>query len=377
MWHNRWNRRGRRVGATAVASLALAATAFLAPAAAAPRSHTSAPPPVFGSSGIKPYSGYENRFPTTFPVPKVVHGKHYTIGCQNPVNAGNQTTTTFCLGVMAEAHALGMRYIGVVTNVTVTKQVSNFEQLVAEGANAIVLYPLSPTALTTALANAKKHGVVVIAENVTVTPKAFTPPGYRAQVWEGRDEEAYLSVAEMAKLVPHGKIGIIGIAAPVPAIKFLVTRYRFYAKQFGLTIVGEYDVTHTTVSGGETAMTALLAKYPDMQGLLAFNDTTAVGAYTAARSEGRTGIKIVGINGSTTGIDAVKAAHVAPLIQVDAVGQGMEATLGAYDALTRQHLPLPKVVVRPPTAIITKQDVAKVPSWQKELSEIRPAHLIY
>ena len=369
-------KRGLRLGASALAGLALAAVSAGVPAGAASTKHHRAPG-VFGAPGIKPYKGYENRFSTGFPIPKVEHNKHYTIGCQNPVNAGNQTTTTFCLGVQAEAHALGMKYIGVVTDVTVTKQVSNFNQLVAEGANAIVLYPLAPTALSTSLANAAKHGVAVIGENVTVTPKAATPPGYKAQVWEGRDEEAYLSVAEMAKLVPHGKIAVIGIAAPVPAIKFLVTRYRYWAKKFGLTIVGEQDVTVTNVSGGQTAMTGLLGQYSGIQGVLAFNDTTAVGAYTAARDEGKSTIKIVGINGSSTGIDAVKAGHVSAIIQVDAVGQGMEAAIGAYDALTKQHLPLPKVVVRPPRAIITKSDVGKVPSWHKELSEIKPKHLVY
>ncbi|MGH9029173.1 MAG: sugar ABC transporter substrate-binding protein, partial [Acidimicrobiales bacterium] len=359
-----------------VAGLALVVVSTAVPASAA-RSSEHKVPAVLGATGIKPYGGYGNRFPTTFPIPKVEHDKHYTIGCENPVNTGNQTTTSFCLGVSAEARALGMKYIGVVTDVTVTKQVSNFNQLVAEGANAIVLYPLAPNALSTSLANAKKHGVAVIGENVTVTPAAATPPGYEAQVWEGRDEEAYLSVAEMAKLAPHGKIAVIGIAAPVPAIKFLVTRYRYWARKFGLTIVGEQDVTVTNVSGGETAMTGLLGKYSDIQGVLAFNDTTAVGAYTAVRDEGKTGIEIVGINGSSTGIDAVKAGHVAAIIQVDAVGQGLEAALGAYDVLTKQHLPLPKVVVRPPRAIITKSDAGKVPSWQKELSEIGPKHLIY
>jgi ribose transport system substrate-binding protein len=368
-------KKARRLELSVVA-LALAATMTGIWAGTAGASRHNAPQ-IFGAKGIKPYRGFETKFPDTFPLPKVEHNKHFTIGCQNPVNAGNQTTTTFCLGVQAEARALGMKYIGVVTDVTVTKQVSNFNQLVAEGANAIVLYPLAPTALSTSLANAAKHGVAVIGENVTVTPKAATPPGYTAQVWEGRDEEAYLSVAEMARLVPHGKIAIIGIAAPVPAIKFLVSRYRYWAKHFGLSVVGEQDVTVTNVSGGQTAMTGLLGKYPDIQGILAFNDTTAVGAYTAARDEGKSTIKIVGINGSSTGIDAVKAGHVAAIIQVDAVGQGMEAALGAYDALTKQHLPIPKVVVRPPRAIITKADVAKVPSWHKELTEINSRHLVY
>ena len=97
------------MGAAAVAVLALG-TFSAGVAVGVPRvGHGYKVPAVFGAHGIKPYRGYEDRFPTSFPLPKIEHGKHFLIGCQNPVNAGNQTTTTFCLGVQAEARALGMR----------------------------------------------------------------------------------------------------------------------------------------------------------------------------------------------------------------------------------------------------------------------------
>src|SRR5438132_148655 len=148
------------------------------------------------AAGIKPYSGFERSYAAAFHVPNKVAGKHFKIGCQNPVNAGNETTATFCKGVQAEAGALGMSYIGLNDDLSVDKQVSNFNQLLAQGANAIVLYPLAPNSLRASLAKAKAQGVAVIGLNVTFT-KSAKAPGYDAQVWEGRDHEAYLSVAEM------------------------------------------------------------------------------------------------------------------------------------------------------------------------------------
>jgi ABC-type sugar transport system substrate-binding protein len=202
--------------------------------------------PAVGASGsteataaaVKPYPGFEKAYRSSFPIPKKVAGKTYTIGCQNPVGQGNETTTTFCKGVQAEASALGMKYIGLDDRLSIDKQVSNFNQLLARGANAIALYPLAPNALRASLAKAKRQGVAVIGFNVTFT-KSAKAPGYDAQIWEGRDAEAYLSVAEMARVAPRGKVVIVGIGAPVPAIKYLAQRYRFWAMKFGLQVIGE------------------------------------------------------------------------------------------------------------------------------------------
>lgn len=326
------------------------------------------------TASVAPYSGFETQYAKTFPIPKVVPGKHFTIGCQNPVNAGNPTTATFCDGVQAEAQALGMRYIGLSDDVTVSKQVTNFNQLLAQGANAIVLYPLAPNSLSTSLSRAKSQGVAVIGLNVTFT-KSAAAPGYDAQVWEGRDEEAYLSVAEMAKLVPHGKIVTIGIGIPVPALKYLVQRYDYWASQFGLKVLGDQDNQTDDIAGGQQAMTGLLGKFGSIDGVLGYNDESAVGAYTAARGEGRTGIKFIGINGSSIGLGALQAGHISAVVQVDAVNQGAQAAMAAYDELTKQGLPLPPVVVRGPR-LITPANINSVSSWADQLAAVKSGSLV-
>jgi ribose transport system substrate-binding protein len=360
----------RTVGfATAVLGLIVAAS-FLAASGSAHGSQAAA---AAAAPLVKPYTGFESKYAKAFPVPKRISGKRYTIGCQNPVGPGNETTKTFCAGVAAEASALKMRYIGLDDGLSLDKQVSNFNQLLAQGANAIVLYPLAPDALRASLAKAKKQGVAVVGLNVTFT-KSAKAPGYNAQVWEGRDTEAYLSVAQMAKLVPHGNVGVIGIGAPVPAIKYLAQRYRYWAQRFGLKVVGESDNASDDIPGGNKAMAGLLGKYSKIDGVLAYNDESAVGAYTAARTAGRNGIKFVGINGSSLGLSALRAGHISAVIQVDAVGQGAQAAGAAYDVLTKQNLPLPNVVVRAPR-LITKANIGSVSSWSKELAKIKSGKL--
>src|SRR5579884_1190505 len=285
----RWDR--CKMG-TAIRTAAVAVAAAVAATACGSSSHGSSSSSSASTSSsttaaatrapIAPYNGFEKQYPTSFPVPKIVPGKHFTIGCQNPVNAGNPTTTTFCEGVRAEAQALGMRYIGLDDDVSVSQQVTNFNQLLAQGANAIVLYPLAPNSLRVSLAKANRKGVAVIGLNVTFTPGGHAP-GYDAQVWEGRDQEAYLSVAEMAKLVPHGKVVTIGIGEPVPALKYLVQRFDYWSRKFGLQVLGDEDNPTDDISGGQRAMAGLLGKFGTIDGVLAYNDESAVGAYTAAR----------------------------------------------------------------------------------------------
>ena len=167
----------RRVGGSLlVACVLVAAAALLATSASAGTDSTAAT-----AAGIKPYPGFETKYPQSFPVPKKQQGKTHTIGCQNPVGPGNETTATFCKGVQAEASALGMKYIGLDDGLSIDKQVSNFNQLLAQGADAIALYPLAPNALRASLAKAKKQHVAVIGLNVTFT-KSAKAPGYDAQV---------------------------------------------------------------------------------------------------------------------------------------------------------------------------------------------------
>lgn len=359
---------GRRTVGLGLAACVLVAAVAVVTAPAVGSSGSTA-----ASAAVRPYPGFEKGYRQSFPIPRKVSGETFTIGCQNPVGPGNETTTTFCKGVQAQASALGMRYIGLDDGLSIDKQVSNFNQLLARGADAIALYPLAPNALRASLAKANRQGVAVIGFNVTFTRNAKAP-GYDAQIWEGRDAEAYLSVAELARIAPRGKVVIVGIGAPVPAIKYLAQRYRFWAKKFGLQVIGEQDNPTDDIPGGRQAMSGLLGKYSEIDGVLAYNDESAVGAYTAARSAGRNDIKIIGINGSSLGISALEAGRVAAIVQVDAVNQGAQAATGAYDILTKQGRRLPKVVVMRPK-LLTEENLDSATSWADQLARIKGGSL--
>ena len=121
-------------------------------------------------------------------------------------------------------------------------------------------------------------------------------------------------------------------------------------------------------------MSGLLGTYSDIDGVLAYNDESAVGSYTAARSAGRNDIKIVGINGSSLGISALDAGMSRRSSRSTPSTRARRPPPGAYAVLTKQGGRLPNVVVMRPK-LLTKQNLNSVTSWADQLTKIKAGSL--
>jgi ribose transport system substrate-binding protein len=343
--------RRSRVAIAAAAAIVLAVTVGVALAA------------------VPGYKGLEGNAPASYPKPVVKAGTKCTIGYMNPL-AANESLQYMQKGAIAQAKALKCKLILLDDALDVDKQVSNMQQLLAQKVNAIVFYPLDPKAVLPVLSQAKKQGVPVVAIDANFgNPKAKSAPGIVAGVWQGRDIMAFLQVQALAKAKPGAKVGLIGIGAPVPALKYLNAREAFYAKKAGLTVVGTQDNPTDDVTGGEKAGNALIQRYPDMDAVIGYNDPSAVGAVIAARAAGRK-LTVIGLNGTSDGIAAVKDGRLAATVQGDAPGIGRETVKAAYLWAMKQNKSLPKVVILPPR-IVTKANVGSIPSWDQEIKRIR------
>jgi len=173
----------------------------------------------------------------------------------------------------------------------------------------------------------------------------------------------------VAAAKPGANVGLIGIGAPVPALKYLQSRETFWAKKAGLNIVGNQDNPSDDVTGGEKAANGLLQRYSNIDAIIGYNDPSAVGAYTAARGAGKT-LTIVGLNGTSDGIAGIKSGRLAATVQTDAVGFGREQAYAAYDLITKQNLPLPKIIVRP-SILVTKANLSTIPSYAAQVKAIK------
>lgn len=316
------------------------------------------------------YTGVEATLPTEYKMPVKKAGAKCTIGFQNPI-AANETLTYWQRGVEAQAKVFGCKVIALDDQLSPDKQVSNMQQLLAQKVNAIIFYPIDPKATVPVLRQAKAQGVPVLAVDGTFgSVKASAPylPYIASQVWQGRDIQAYMQADALAKAAPGAKVGLINIGAPVPALKYLLQREQFWLKKRGLTVLGEQDNPSDDVTGGEKAANGLIQRYANMNAVVCYNDPSALGAITAARGAGRK-LTVIGLNGSSDGLAAVRAGREAATVQVDSVGWGQQQAIAAYDLITKQNLPLPKIIVRPST-LITKANIATVPSWAAQVKAI-------
>ena len=321
------------------------------------------------NSSIPGYTGAEASLPNAFPVPSVKSGTSCTIGFQNPL-AANESLQYFQKGAIAQAKAFGCKIITLDDALSPDKQVSNMQQLLAQGAQAIIFYPLDPKATLPVLAQAKSKGIPVIAIDATFgNPTLPVAPGIVTQVWQGRDIMAFLQVQALATALPHAKVGLIGIGAPVPALKYLNGRESYYATKAGMTVLGTQDNPTDDVTGGEKAGNALIQRYPTMNAVIGYNDPSAIGAVTAARGAGRT-LTVIGLNGTSDGIAGVRSGQLAATVQGQSPGLGIQAVTAAYDLITKQHLPLPKVIVLPPR-IVTKANVDTIQNWNAQIAAIK------
>jgi ribose transport system substrate-binding protein len=313
------------------------------------------------------YTGVEAKLPTSYPAP-AKKGGSCTIGFQNPV-AANEFLGYVQKAVVAEGKALGCKVITLDDALSPDKQVSNMQQLLAQKVGAIIFYPLDPKATKPVLQQAQKQKVPVVAIDASFG-NTKPVPLIATQVWQGRDVQAFLQAQVLAKAAPHAKLGLIGIGIPVPAIKYLNGREAFWAKKVGkATIVATQDNPSDDVTGGEKAANALLQRGSDINAVIGYNDPSALGAVVASRGVGRT-LTVIGINGTSDGIAGVKTGKLAATVQVDPIGIGSETAKAAYSLITKQHLPLPRIVIRP-GRLVTKQNVGALPSWDAELKKVK------
>ena len=312
------------------------------------------------------YSGVEAELPTAYEAPEMQEGTTCKIGFQNPV-AANEFLGFVQKAVIAQAKQYGCTVVALDDALSPDKQVSNMQQLLGQNVGAIIFYPLDPRATKPVLQRAKSQGVPVIAIDASFG-KTDPVPLIATQVWQGRDIQAFLQANALAEEKPEAKVGLIGIGIPVPAIKYLTERQKFYTEEEGMTVIDTQDNPSDDVTGGEKAGNALLQRNQEIDSVLGYNDPSALGAVIAARATDRD-ITVVGLNGSSDGIEGVKSGKLLATVQVDPIGIGSQTADAAYSLITKQNVPLPPIVIRPGT-LVDSDNVDDIPSWQAQLDEL-------
>lgn len=290
----------------------------------------------------------------------------YRLAYLNPLG-GNEFLSTLGRAMRLETERLGGTYLELDAKGDVDTQVSQFQQVVAQDVDGIFVFALDPGSVQPALERAKAAGIPVVT--IDLNFESTDDVGdFDSQILQRRDEAAFLGAQEMARRAGSGtEVVTIDFAVQVPSIVYSIERGTYWAEQFGLTVVGKASNPSDDIAGGERAMTELLGNYPDIAGVIGYNDPSAIGAAAAARAQGKEGLVFGGQNGGSDALEAIRAGRLSYTAKLDPPSMGKFAAWGLYNLL--QGKEVPKAVKAEAPEIVTDDNIDSVQSWDEQLEE--------
>lgn len=314
-----------------------------------------------------PFTSIEQSVPDTYPQPKP---KKLVLAYLNPEGSSNEFLTVLGNSMRLETRKLGGTYVEKDAEGDVNQQVSQFDQLIAQKVNGIAVFALDPKSLAPDVARARAAGIHLVTIDLNFT-NTTALGGYESQVWQRRDEAAYMTAQEMAKLLkPGATAGTIDFLVKVPSIVFSIDRDTYWAQKFGLKVVGPASNPTDDIAGGEKAMTTLLGQHANLAGVMAYNDPSAIGAGSAARSQGITNLALAGENGGSDALGAIKAGRETFTIKLDDPSMGKDFAWGLYDL--SEGVKIPTTIKAGPPVLVNKDNVGSTTSWEQQLKQEYP-----
>jgi ABC-type sugar transport system substrate-binding protein len=286
------------------------------------------------------------------------------LGYLNPVRA-NEFLNTMGRGMKLETEKLGGEVVELDAKGDVNTQVNQFNQMIAQNLDGIAVFPLDPGAMAPGVKRAKAAGIPLVTIDLNFESTTEID-GYDSQVWQRRDEAAYLGAQEMARQAGEGAdVATIDFAVKVPSIVFSIERGKFWAEKFGLNVLGNASNPTDDIAGGEKAMTELIGKFPDMKGVIGYNDPSGIGAASAARTQGLQDLVFGGQNGGSDALEAIKAGRLSYSAKLDPVSMGRAFAWGLYNL--NQGKKIPKTVKAGPPELVTEENVDDVQTWDEQI----------
>ena len=221
----------------------------------------------------------------------------------------------------ANADKFEFKAVGMKDERDFASQVDAIENFVTQKFNIIVVAPADSKAMVTPIAKALKAGVKVINIDVELDSGAKKAAGIDLAFF-GPDNRTGAKMAGDALAKALGEGGKVVILEGNPEADNAVQRKKGFmdAVDAGKLKVLDSKTAHWETEEANTLMTNFLTQYHDIQGVMAANDSMALGVVKALDSAGKSGsIKVVGFDN----IPAVQ-----PLIK----GGKMLATVEQYGA---------------------------------------------
>ena len=264
-----------------------------------------------------------------------------------------------------EAAKHGMEVVLVSGEFDAAKQRNQVADFIVKRSAAIVLSPCDSKAVGTAIAEANKAGIPVFTVDIAALAGGAKVVSHVATDNLGGGRLAAQAIIEA--LGGRGKVAILDH----PEVESVMLRTRGFEEELAKQ-KQEKGVNIQVVAklpGGGTkdksfrAAEDLMQAHPELNGIFAINDPSALGAVAALEKGGKLAqVKVVGFDGMPEGKQAIKAGQIYadPIQFPDKIGRTAVQTIRKY--LDGDDVPSETLI---PTALYRKADAEKDPALKK------------
>lgn len=297
----------------------------------------------------------------------------YKVGYAEPT-AAQEIDSTEDKALIAAGKQAGICVTVVDSALDVNKQLEAVNQFVAQKMDAIIVFPLSPNSLNPALQKAHDAGIKVIGTSAVVTdsePTGSIAP-YDALYEQNSDVDgAHLLAGYVKSKLPNGgNVVGVGIGVPVPSLQFMVKNYQKYVTEgSSLKWLATVENPSDDIAGGQQVVGQAVTRFQGtkVDAVMAYNTSSAVGAYQALQTSGSKNAVIVGQNGDKIGIQALQSGQLDAVVDLMPWRSALmiidltKAVLtgGSYPKLTFGRVEM-----------YTKDTLSKRLDWTKAIDEI-------
>jgi ribose transport system substrate-binding protein len=189
--------------------------------------------------------------------------------------------------------------VGMNSETDIDTQISAVENFITQDVDLICLAPADSVGLVAPAKKAIDAGITVVNFDVKLDNDALASAGLEDLVFVGPDNEegAYLAGVALAEALGEG--GKVVIIEGNPGADNATMRKNGFvraAEEYNLEVL-ESTTAHWETEEANTLMTNLITKYPEMQGVMAANDSMALGVVKAIEAAGLDGqIQVVGFD---------------------------------------------------------------------------------
>jgi len=269
----------------------------------------------------------------------------------------------YARGVREAAEAAGAEFVLSDQKSSQEIQVSGSLDLINQGISALIVSPVQPSALPAVVDAAHDANIPIIIGDVGAEGE------YDAFVLSDNYQGGVLAAQYMVEMLmdaPAPREVLLILLHPGSVVgEVRAAGFRDeMARHEGFVIVAELN-GNDTVEGGFQVTRDTLAANPNLVGIYAANDPSAIGALQALKQAGKDGVNdvlLVGFNGDAPALELIRAGEMAATIRQDPYGQGRAAVEAALRLLDGEAIVYDDPATRSiyfPVEVVTAANVSQ------------------